>query len=82
VRHHGGEDDHPDPAGEDGPPEQRQHREQDEQHADLADLDADVERQERDEQVGPRELEVLLQPIGEAEAVHQAEEPGDQPPPP
>ena len=58
-----------------GPRKRRKHDHQDE---DLADFDADVEREQRNQQMGARELEVLLQAVREAEAVHQAEQASDQ----
>jgi len=40
----------------------------------LSELDADVERKERDEEMGARELEVLAQSVREAEPVNESEE--------
>ena len=81
VRDERGEDDDSDPPRKDVPAEQRERGQHHGQHRDLSDLDPDVERKQRDEQVGAGELEIFLQAVGEAEAVHEPEKPGHQPAP-
>ncbi len=59
--------------------EQVQRRDDHNQHRQLAELDADVEREERRQQVRPGELQRLPEREREAEAVHQAEAERHQP---
>ena len=54
-------------------------RHEDEQHEQLAELDADVEREQRRQEVRAGELQRLPQREREAEAVHQAEGERDDP---
>ena len=67
------QDDRPDPLGDDEPEQQLQRRDEQRQHEELPELDADVERQQRRQQVGPGELQRLPQGEREAEAVNQTE---------
>ena len=52
---------------------------EDDEHRELPDLDADVECQQRGDQVLAGELQGFAQGEGEAEAVHDAEGEGDDP---
>ena len=56
-------------------------RYQDEKHGDLADLDAEVEAEQRGDHVVAGELQGFAQGEGKAEAVHEAEHEGDDPAP-
>src|SRR6185295_4582764 len=49
-----------------------EHRDGDDEHEQLSELHADVERQQRCDEVGSRELQHLLKPVGKAEPMHQA----------
>src|SRR5580704_14398890 len=62
--------------------QQGKRRNEDAQNGELADLDPDVEREQRYQQVRPGELQLLLEDVGEAEAMDEAEEPGNDPAPP
>ena len=61
------------PLGDDVAEQQRQRGDRHEQHEQLPDLDADVERQQRRQQVCAGELQPLAQQEREAEAVDQPE---------
>src|SRR5271169_4829637 len=76
-RHH----DDPHPPGHRAPEEQGQRRNEDAQNGELADLDPDIEREQRYQQVRSGELQLLSEDVGEAEAVDEAEEPGNDPAP-
>ena len=58
-----------------------EHRHEQHEHQQLAELDADVERQQRGQQVRSGELQRFAQGERETEAVHQAEREGDDPAP-
>jgi len=73
------EDDGPHPLGDDVAEQQAERRHHDHQHQQLAELDADVEREQRGEQVRAGELHRVLQAEREAEPVHEAEQERDQP---
>jgi hypothetical protein len=57
IRDDRGEDDHADPTGQHVPPDYRKSGQHDRKDQDLAKFDSDVEREERDKQMGPSELE-------------------------
>ena len=63
------------------PEEQGKRRNEDAQNGKLADLDPDVKREQRYQQVRPGELQLLLEDVGKAKAVDEAEEPGNDPAP-
>jgi hypothetical protein len=77
-----GKDDHADPPGEHVPPHHGKSRQHDHEDEDLADFNADVECEERDQQMGPGELEVLLEAVRETEAVHKSKQARDNNEPP
>src|SRR5260370_41151604 len=76
-RHH----DDPHPPRHRAPEEHGQRGNEDAQNSEMADLDPDVEREQRYQKVRPGELQLLLEDVGEAEAVDEAEEPGNDPAP-
>src|SRR6516162_2651500 len=77
-RHH----DDPHPPRHRAPEQQSERRNEDAQNGELANLDPDVEREQRHQQIRAGELELLLEDVGEAETVHEPEQPGDDPAPP
>ena len=68
-------------SGHDVAKQQPERRHQHEQHRELADLDAEVESEQRGDQVVAGELQRFAQREREAEAVHDAEREGDDPAP-
>ena len=72
MRDEGGEDNRPDPLGYAVAEQQRERRQNDRQHEELTELDADVEREQRRQQVRSRELKRLPQRERKAESMHQA----------
>ena len=75
------QDDRPCPLGHYESEQQLQHGNHERQHQNLTKLDADVERQERRQQMRPSELHRLTQREGKTKSMHEAEYEGDDPPP-
>ena len=61
------------------PEEQREGGHEHEQEKHLADLDAEIEGEQRGDEMVAGELQLVAQDEGEAEAVHDAEGEGDHP---
>src|SRR5690348_6494644 len=70
------------PARRQPAPQQCEQRQHDAQHCELADLDADVERQQREDEMLAGELQRVAERVREAEAVHEPEQARDQLAPP
>ena len=81
MRNQRRQQDRADPLGHDEAEQQIEDRNQDHQHEQLPELDADVERQQRRQQVRAGELQRLAQREREPEAVNQPEAEGDRPAP-
>src|SRR5438552_15467477 len=73
------QDNRPDAFGDNEPEQDLQHRDEQHEHEELPKLDADIEREQRREQVRPGELQRLAQSEREAEPVNQPEPESDQP---
>jgi len=65
-RHH----DDPHPSRHRAPEEESERRNKDAQNGDLADLDPDVEREQRYQQIRAGELQLLLKNVSEAETMY------------
>ena len=80
VGHHSRQQDRPRPFGDAESEEHRQPRYEQDDDQELAKLDADVERQERGQQMTSRKLKRLTQGKRKAESVDEAEREGNEPP--
>src|ERR1044071_2996784 len=80
VRDERRDDDRAETLGDDVPEEQVEHGNEQQEHEQLPELDADVEREKRGDEVRARELERLPEREGEAEPVHETERERDDPP--
>ena len=79
MGHEGRQQDDPEPLGHDVPEQPVERRDEHEEHGELADLDAEIERDERRDEVVAGELKLLAQEEREPESVHDAEREGDHP---
>ena len=73
------QDDRADPLGHDVAEHELQRRHEDDEHQELAELDAEVEGEERGQNVRAGELQRLAERERETESVHQAEGEGNHP---